>query len=201
VNGDGWPDLLVVGEWMPVRIFINQHGKLVEAKQTGLEKTGGLWAKILPGDFDGDGDTDYVLGNMGANLPWKASAREPLTLYADDFDGNGRLDPVLCAYVQGVSYPVASRDELLDQINPLRKKFVKYIHYADARPEDIFGAAALQKARKAGSAHPADVLPGEPGQRPIQHQTPADGSPVLGSQRAAGGRLQPRWARGRAAGG
>ncbi len=147
-NGDDWMDLIIVGEWMPVRIFENRNGKLFELKTEGLSKTSGLWTKILTGDFDGDGDPDYVLGNCGTNLQWKASEKEPLTLHYHDFDGNGQIDPIISSYIQGVSYPIASRDELLDQINSLRKKYAKYAQYADVTIEDIFNEEELKQAKK-----------------------------------------------------
>ena len=145
-NGDEWPDLLLVGEWMPVLLFENRHGKLVRVTDPSLEATGGWWTAVHGDDFDGDGDTDYVLGNLGTNAPWRASPGEPLALCYGDFDENGRVDPLICHYVQGKSYPVASRDELLEQIPALRKKYVKYIHYADQQLADIFSPAQLQKA-------------------------------------------------------
>ncbi len=147
-NGDTWPDLMLVGEWMPVLLFENQKGKLIKLSGQDLEKTNGLWNKILGDDFDNDGDTDYVLGNLGTNTQWKASASEPLTLYYHDFDTNGHIDPIICSYVQGKLYPIASRDEIIEQIPSLKKKFVKYAQYADAGIADIFHPDSLKKAKK-----------------------------------------------------
>jgi hypothetical protein len=76
-NGDNWPDLLLIGEWMPIRLFENRRGKLVEVKDSGLEETQGLWAKILAEDFDKDGDTDFVVGNMGTNVHGKPLQKNP----------------------------------------------------------------------------------------------------------------------------
>jgi enediyne biosynthesis protein E4 len=147
-NNDSWPDLLIVGEWMPVRLFENQKGKLIEVKDQSLQSSSGLWSKIAAVDFDGDGDTDYVLGNAGNNLPWKASEKEPLTLYYSDFNSDGRIDPIICSFIQGKLYPIASRDELLFQINSLRKKFVNYSTYGKATLEDIIDPAQLSNAKK-----------------------------------------------------
>ena len=147
-NGDSWPDLMVVGNWMPVRLFENQKGNLVEVQNQSLENTWGLWNRIASFDFDEDGDTDYVLGNAGSNLPWKVSEKEPLTLYYADFNDDGRIDPVICYSSQGKKYPVASRDEMLIQLNSLRKKFTTYSHYANATIEDIFDKAALDSSPK-----------------------------------------------------
>jgi hypothetical protein len=147
-NGDTWPDLIIVGEWMPVRVFENQKGKLVEVTNAVLEKTAGLWSRIVSCDFDGDGDTDYVLGNAGTNLPWKVSETQPLTMYYGDFNDDGRVDPVMCYSYQGKEYPVASRDEMLLQINSLRKKFTSYSQYAQVTVQDIFDTGALRASQK-----------------------------------------------------
>jgi hypothetical protein len=147
-NGDSWPDLMIVGEWMPVRLFENQKGKLTEVKNASLEKTSGLWNRIASSDLDGDGDLDYVLGNAGSNLPWKISETKPLTLYYHDFNDDERVDPVICYSSEGKQYPVASRDEMLLQINSLRKKFTTYSEYAGAAIEDIFDKEALEASQK-----------------------------------------------------
>ena len=148
VNGDGWPDLFVVGEWMPIHLFINKNGHLSE--QTGsssFQQTGGFWNCIRSADFDADGDPDYVVGNIGLNTPFKTSEKEPLQLYTEDLNGDGRLDPVICRYIQGVSYPIATRDELLDQMTFLRKKFVRYANYADATIDQILSPEQMSRIR------------------------------------------------------
>jgi hypothetical protein len=145
LNADGWMDLVVVGEWMPVQIFMNQYGKLNSS--ITLENSNGFWQKILAEDMDGDGDVDLVIGNMGTNAQWKASSQEPLTLHYADFDGNGRIDPLICSYIQGISYPIAPLDDLKRQINSTRKKFVKYASYADATLEKVIPADSLKKAK------------------------------------------------------
>jgi hypothetical protein len=106
-----------------------------------------MWSAVTATDVDGDGDIDFIMGNCGWNNQFKASEKEPMTLYAADFDDNGTIDPIICYYIQGKSYPMASRDELLDQIVPLRKKFVKYADYADAAVNDIFSKEKLQQAQ------------------------------------------------------
>ena len=146
-NGDKWPDLLIVGEWMPVRLFENRKGKLVEVQNPSLVNTWGLWKKIAPFDFDGDGDVDYVLGNAGSNLPWTVSETQPLILYYSDFNEDGRIDPVMCYTSEGNEFPVASRDEMLTQINSLRKKFTTYAQYASADIEDVFGRTHLAASK------------------------------------------------------
>jgi hypothetical protein len=147
-NNDQWPDLLVVGEWMGVRIFKNVSGKLEEVKDSSLVHSNGLWNRIAAFDYDKDGDLDYVIGNAGENLQWKASSSNPLTVFYHDYNGDGRIDPVMCYSLNGKQYPVASRDELLFQINTLRKKFVTYSRYGEASIENIFDPEMLNKSEK-----------------------------------------------------
>jgi hypothetical protein len=107
-----------------------------------------LWKKILADDFDGDGDVDFVIGNSGLNLPWSASTSQPLELFYSDFNKDGRVDPIICSYVQGKSYPIATRDELLSQLTNLRKRFTDYKSYAQATIQDIFSEQELKEAKK-----------------------------------------------------
>jgi len=143
-----YPDLLIAGDWMPVRLFHNEKGKLSDVSASaGLTGLSGMWSSITPADLNGDGRMDYILGNCGYNNQFKASANQPMTLYAADFDGNGTIDPIICYYIQGKSYPMASRDELLDQIVGLRKKFTSYKSYADATITDIFPPEKIAAAQ------------------------------------------------------
>lgn len=147
LDNDHKPDLIVVGEWMPVKIFMNRQGKLVDASSSYIHfPSAGWWNSICAADFDKDGDTDLVIGNTGLNTQFKTSDKEPMTLYYKDFDGNGIIDPILCYYIQGASYPAASRDDLMDQIPSLKKKFLEYHAYADATIHDIFSPDQLKDA-------------------------------------------------------
>jgi len=146
-NGDESPDLILVGEWMPVRIFQNTHGKLSEVTDVaGTAARTGWWNRIAPADLDDDGDLDYVLGNFGWNSQIKASLDEPVSLYSKDFDNNGQLDPILCYYLDGESYPAFSKDDMENQIPLIKKKYVNYSDYADKKITDIFNAEELQSA-------------------------------------------------------
>ncbi len=149
-NSDGWQDLILVGEWMPIKIFINEKGKMVSCSEceSALANSNGWWNCIYTTDIDEDGDPDYFLGNAGENLQFKASRSEPVELFADDFNSDGRLDPILTYHIQGKSYPMPSRDEMLEQINPLRKKFIKYEDYARATLEDVIPKSQLEKSNK-----------------------------------------------------
>ncbi len=144
---DGWTDLVVVGEWMPVTFFKNQQGVLTDiTRQTDLSPAIGWWNSITAGDFDNDGDIDYVAGNLGLNTKYKAAPTSPLTLISNDFDGNGSVDPILCHYQEGKLYPVHSRDALISQVNLLRKKFPRYAEYARASIGEIIPADQKSKS-------------------------------------------------------
>jgi hypothetical protein len=147
LNKDGWPDLVVAGAFMPITIFENRKGRLVDqTKAYGLDHSQGWWTSMLAADFDHDGDTDLVIGNLGANSQFRASAEEPMRIYYGDFSGNGTFDPILTYYIQGKSYPYASRDELLRELPAQQKKFSRYEKYADAQLEDLFTPGQIAAA-------------------------------------------------------
>ena len=145
INDDTYPDLLIAGDWMPVMLFINNNGKFKDVSDR-LPKLNGMWASVTAADVDNDGKTDFILGNSGYNNQLKVSDKAPLTMYASDFDNDGIIDPLICSYIQGVSYPIYSRDELLNAIPSLRKKFIRYSDYADARISDIFSKDKIKQA-------------------------------------------------------
>ena len=148
LNKDHYPELLVAGDWMPLMLFQNTKGKLEDiSANAGLSNTSGMWTAITAADVDGDGDTDFIVGNCGRNNQFTASPEAPMTMCVTDIDDNGTVDPIICYYIQGKSYPMASRDELLDQVVPLRKKFVKYADYADATVDDIIPKEKLTAAQ------------------------------------------------------
>jgi hypothetical protein len=139
INKDGWLDLIVVGHWMPLRIFYNnKSGKLIESKNETLSKSGGLWNRVIAADIDSDGDIDFIVGNESQNLPWKATTAHPLDLAVGDFNSDGKMDPIVSYFNGEESYPIASRDELLNQLNPLRKVYSDYASYGRATSTAIF---------------------------------------------------------------
>lgn len=149
LNGDKKEELVVVGEWMPVTIFAYNNGKLENKTTSYLNKEySGWWNKISTGDFNNDGKPDLIIGNQGLNTQCKASDKEPAEMFYKDFDDNGSIDPILCFYIQGKSYPYVTRDELLDQMSIMRTRFTDYKTYSDATLKDIFTEQELSDAKQ-----------------------------------------------------
>jgi hypothetical protein len=147
VNGDKQPDLVIVGEYMPVTVYINNKGKLTdESSQYIPFESSGWWNTIYVADMDGDGDQDLVIGNQGLNNQFRASVKEPVSLYYKDFDNNGSIDPVFCYYIDGRSYPAISRDDITGQLPGLKKKFLSYSDYSTATINDLFSPEQLKDA-------------------------------------------------------
>lgn len=144
VNNDNWTDLVVVGEWMPITIFINEKGK--SFTPVTLQNSAGWWNSISGGDFDNDGDIDYIAGNLGYNSIYKATVNEPVTVYAKDFDNNGSVDPILCRYIQGKEYPVHPREALTGQIPALRGVATRYSLYGGMGIHDLFSKEKFENA-------------------------------------------------------
>jgi len=149
LNNDGRKDLIICGEFMPVKVFINTVNGFVDKTSEYFDKPeNGFWFSLNVADVDGDGKPDIIAGNLGLNSQIHDSEKEPAELYYADFDGNGSIDPFFNFYVQGKSYPFVSRDELNEQIYPMRKKFHSYKDYSDATIKDIFSNEELAKAGK-----------------------------------------------------
>ncbi|UHG91014.1 VCBS repeat-containing protein [Spirosoma oryzicola] len=149
LNADRKPELVVVGEWMPITVLSWNNNQLNDQTEAYLGKEyRGWWNKLLIDDFNGDGRPDLVVGNQGLNTQCRASEQEPAELYYKDFDNNGKIDPILCLYVQGKSYPHATRDELLEQVGMLRHRFVNYDSYSNATLTDVFKPEELKDAKK-----------------------------------------------------
>lgn len=156
---DGWTDLIVTGEWMPVTVFKNEHGKLKRLQNNPiLDASPGWWFSIAAGDFDKDGDSDYIVGNLGLNNKYKASEKKPLTIYAKDFDGNGSIECILSYYLGDQEYTLANRDQITSVLPAIKKKFDTYTKFADADFSQIFSkedldGALIRKATKFASVY------------------------------------------------
>ncbi len=143
LNNDGTKDLIVAGEWMPVSIFINNDGVLVnKTNEYGLANTSGFWKTIKTIDIDADGDIDIIAGNKGANSFFE----EGLRMYVSDFDNNGTIEQIVCHKKGESFYPIVDRDELISQIASLKQKLLFYKDYANATMQNIFSNEQLEKA-------------------------------------------------------
>ncbi|HWZ04806.1 MAG TPA: FG-GAP-like repeat-containing protein, partial [Mucilaginibacter sp.] len=149
LNNDGRKDLVLCGEFMPITVLINTPDGFKDKTSDYFDSPQkGFWFQIAFADVNGDGKPDLIAGNLGLNTQIHASEKEPAELYYADFDNNGSIDPFFNFYIQGKSYPFVSRDELNEQIYPMRRKFSSYKAYADATINDIFSAEDLAKAGK-----------------------------------------------------
>jgi enediyne biosynthesis protein E4 len=147
VDNDGWVDLMIVGEFMPIICFKNMDGKsFVPFGKESLIGTSGWWNSLTAGDFDRDGDIDYIAGNVGLNSRYKGNAKEPICIYANDYDKNGSVDPVMTYYLQGTKHIVHARDELISQITAMKTRFRKYKEYSEATFEESFLKSELESA-------------------------------------------------------
>ncbi len=146
VDGDSYPDLVLVGDWMPITILKNKAGKGFERMTSEtLDKSGGWWNAIRPADLDGDGDLDFVVGNLGLNSRMVASADEPAHLYGNDFDRNGAYEQVMTCYRKGLDGQsreclMVLKPDLQKRIPSIKTKYIKHTDYAKAGFEDIFSS-------------------------------------------------------------
>ena len=140
-------ELVIVGEWMPVTVYRQENGKLVNSTNQYFDKQySGWWNTITVGDFNTDGRPDLIIGNMGLNTQFKASEKEPLEMYYSDFDKNGSVDPIFSFYIQHKRYPYITRDELVSQLPVMRKHFSNFKSYADITMETLFQNNELKEA-------------------------------------------------------
>lgn len=145
-DGDGWVDLIMVGDWMPVTIFKNDGKQLNKVTPPGIENTEGWWNRIIPADIDMDGDADFVLGNLGLNSKFTPSPEQPVKLYVNDFDKNGSFESIFAFSDGAHEYPFVLRQDLLKQMSSLKKKFIYSRDYAGKTMPDIFDEKLLEQA-------------------------------------------------------
>ncbi|HVZ26883.1 MAG TPA: VCBS repeat-containing protein, partial [Sediminibacterium sp.] len=143
IDKDGDQDLVISLEWGGIEAMMNDHGHFT--RQSLTEKSG-WWNFILPVDLDQDGNIDFIAGNLGENSRLRASATEPVKLYYNDFDGNGRKEQVLTYFLAGREIPFANKDELQKQLPVLKKKYLYAEDFAKASLTDIFSQAKLQES-------------------------------------------------------
>jgi hypothetical protein len=144
IDNDKRVDLIITGEYMPVRFFKNDGKKLNEStSSTGLQNMDGLWRSLIAMDVDGDGDIDFIAGNLGLNCTYHTTAEYPMKLYAEDIDNNGSIDPITFYYIKDENgerklYPSLNKDQLAAQVPSIKKKFFYNKDFAKATAQDIF---------------------------------------------------------------
>ena len=159
LTGNGSKELVIVGEWMPVRVFTNTGGRFEEmTDQLGLSQTAGWWNTVAAGDVTGDGRTDLVVGNHGLNSMFRASAEWPVKMWAGDISRNGMNEQILAVPKDGGYYPVALRHDLLEEVPSLRERFPDYASYAGQTVEQVFSGGELEGIRELKATLLASVL-------------------------------------------
>jgi hypothetical protein len=149
LNNDQKPDLVVAGDYLSLKVFLNEGGKLTDkTNEAGLSGTNGWWNRIKIEDLNNDGYADLIVGNHGLNSRFKASKEKPISMYVSDFDQNGMLEHVLCTYNGAKSYPMCLRDDMVAQMPYLKKKYYKYDAYKEQTITDIFSKEELERAVK-----------------------------------------------------
>lgn len=156
---DGDPDLFIVGEWTPLTIFQNNKGRFKNVtSKAGFDRSNGFWNCVKAGDFDQDGDPDFVIGNHGLNTRFKASVERPLNMYVNDFDGNRTAEQIITVYNGDKSYPLVLRHDLTKQLPELKKKYLYYENYKEQTIKDIFTEKQIRTAAKSYIYHTQSSL-------------------------------------------
>jgi hypothetical protein len=135
LNQDGWPDLIVSGEWMPVKIFMNNHGKFTESD---IPNSTGLWQTLQVTDINGDGYPDILAGNWGHNSKLWSGKSGPLKLYIKDFDNNGTIEQIMCYTINGQEFTFLAKDELERALPVLKKAYERYDEVAGKTVQYMF---------------------------------------------------------------
>lgn len=146
-DNDDDHDLIIVGEWMGIKLFENDNLNFTEiSNNVGLKNTSGWWNRIASSDIDNDGDIDFIVGNHGLNSRFKASVDEPISCYINDFDNNGSIEQIISIYNEGKSYPLVLRHDLIKQLPHLKKKYVNYSQYKGQTINDFFNEKELESS-------------------------------------------------------
>ena len=151
-NGDNWPDLVLAGEWMPIKFFENQQGQLVDVtSSSGIDNHKGWWTSLAAADLDNDGDMDYVAGNFGENTYFQCSADQPIKIYGKDLDNNGSIDPLISCYWSDSlgtkrEYIYHPLQDVIKQFTGIRKKYNSFAEFGETTVSEMFDEEEMKDA-------------------------------------------------------
>jgi hypothetical protein len=148
INQDGFMDLVIVGEWLPITVFKGDGKSLTRLTPEGLLKSNGWWNCIKPVDIDSDGDIDFVAGNYGKNSILKASREEPVSLLWGDFDKDGTIDPIVMCYLEGIKAPLVEWERFCTKMPTFFNRFLTPKQYGETTAKDLFTESELMEAQE-----------------------------------------------------
>ena len=182
VDGDSDLDMIIVGDWMPLKLLVNENGNFTDrSEEWGLAGTQGWWRVVQAADLDGNGHPDLVLGNHGLNSRFRAGEGKPVTMYINDFDMNGSVEQITCVFNGDTSYPLVMKDDLVAQIPSLSARYASFDDYKGETMEEIFPAELLQRSvilQARCMENSAILNTGERGFRRVPFPGPAQFFPV-----------------------
>ncbi len=149
LNKDGYPELIAVGDWMPIMILQNRKGNFPQSQNIPIKNSNGWWNALEAADVDGDGDTDFIVGNLGRNTKLQCSETQPAELYINDFDRNGSVEQIITCYnPDGKTYPMVLKPDLQKVLPVIKKRFVRHEEYGGKPIDAIFSREQMEGVQK-----------------------------------------------------